>query len=63
MPHDHFIDGIVWPQMRDKLIVNKGVLDLADFLHELLSNAMIHSDDITDIDAWEVGEGWFVKYG
>jgi hypothetical protein len=63
VPHDHFIDGIVWPQMRDKLIVNKGNLDLADCLHELLSNAMIHSDDMMDTDAWEVGEGWFVKYG
>ena len=49
--------------MRDKLIVNKGAFDLADALHELLSNAMIHSDDITDTDAWEIGEGWFVKYG
>lgn len=63
VPHDNFIDGIVWPHLRDKLIVNKGTFDLADCLHELLSNTIIHSDDPIDTDAWEVGEGWFVKYG
>jgi hypothetical protein len=63
VPHDQFIDGIIWPQMRDNLIMHKATFDLADCLHELLMNSIIHSDDITDTDAWEVGEGWFIKYG
>ncbi|KIM33686.1 hypothetical protein M408DRAFT_326334 [Serendipita vermifera MAFF 305830] len=61
--HEFIIDGILFPDIRDKMILFKGSFDLADAVHTLYSTSIIHTDDLLTHANWEVAEEWFAKYG
>jgi len=61
--HEFIIDGILFPEVRDKMILYKGSYDLADAVHTLFTTSIIHTDDLLTHSNWEVSEEWFVKFG
>jgi hypothetical protein len=61
--HEFIIDGILFPEMRDKMILYKGSYDLADAVHTLFTTSIIYTDDLLTHSNWEVSEEWFVKFG
>ena len=61
--HEFVIDGIIFPDIRDKMILYKGSFDLAGAVHILYSTSIVHTDDLLTHANWEVSEEWFAKFG
>jgi len=63
VPHESVIDGILHPELRDRMILLRGRFDLVDCLMEYRSAVTIHGDDVLAHANWEIGEKWLQKYG
>lgn len=61
--HEYVIDGIIFPDIRDKMILYKGRFDLAGAMHLLFSTCLIHTEDMMVHANWEPSEEWFRQYG
>ncbi|EIN10659.1 hypothetical protein PUNSTDRAFT_142625 [Punctularia strigosozonata HHB-11173 SS5] len=62
VPHESVIDGIVHPELRDRIILLRGRFDLIDCLHEYRINVTVHGDDVLAHTNWELNEKWLRKY-
>ncbi|ODN76777.1 hypothetical protein, variant 1 [Cryptococcus amylolentus CBS 6039] len=56
VPHEHAIDGICFPSMRDRMILLRGRYDLVEVFHALLSEFTLHGDDVLDHRSYEISE-------
>ncbi|KAF8325279.1 uncharacterized protein EI90DRAFT_3073689 [Cantharellus anzutake] len=63
VPHDNLIDGIVYPEIRDRMILLKDRFDLAECLSMFLWTSIVHDDDVLAHSNWELGEDWLRRYG
>jgi len=63
VPHDNLIDGVVYPEVRDRMILLKDRFDLAECLTTLLWSTIVHGDDVLAHTNWELGEDWLRTYG
>ncbi|KAF9520399.1 hypothetical protein BS47DRAFT_1378924 [Hydnum rufescens UP504] len=63
VPHDNLIDGVVYPEIRDRMILLKDRFDLAECLTMLLWSTIVHGDDVLAHINWELGEDWLRTYG
>ncbi|KAF8313419.1 hypothetical protein DL93DRAFT_2081116 [Clavulina sp. PMI_390] len=61
--HDPLVDGIIYPEVRDRMILLKDQYDFAKCLTEFLWTVIIHGDDVLAHNNWELGEQWLRTYG
>ncbi|KIJ56562.1 hypothetical protein M422DRAFT_22723 [Sphaerobolus stellatus SS14] len=61
--HEGIINGIVHPEIRNRMILLRGRFDLADCIHSYLKNTTIHGDDVLAHANWEINEEWLKQYG
>ncbi|OCF30477.1 hypothetical protein I316_07859 [Kwoniella heveanensis BCC8398] len=62
VPHEHAIDGIIFPSFRDRMILLRGRYDLVEVFRAMLMEFTIHGDDILDYNNYEVSERFIVNY-
>ncbi|KAK4049464.1 hypothetical protein OIO90_005415 [Microbotryomycetes sp. JL221] len=62
VPHSQFFDGIIFPSLRDRLILLKDQYDLQTLLDDLLDAMQIHDNDILLPSNWELSETFLRKY-
>lgn len=62
MPHEHAIDGILFPTMRDRMILMRGRYDLVEAFHGYITEFTLHGDDALDHRNWEASERWLNNY-
>ncbi|BEI91231.1 uncharacterized protein CcaverHIS019_0400510 [Cutaneotrichosporon cavernicola] len=63
MPHEHAIDGIVFPSIRDRMILLRGKYDLVEAFHGYITEFTLHGDDALDHRNWEASERWLQDFG
>ncbi|KLO12825.1 hypothetical protein SCHPADRAFT_874908 [Schizopora paradoxa] len=63
VPHESVIDGIIHPELRDRMILLRGRFDLVECLHLLVKNITLHGDDVLAHANWEIGETWLRHFG
>lgn len=63
VPHDPLVDGIIYPEIRDRMILLKDQYDLAKCLTDFIWTTIIHGDDVLAHTNWELGEQWLRTYG
>ncbi|WVQ78739.1 hypothetical protein IAT38_000826 [Cryptococcus sp. DSM 104549] len=61
--HEHAIDGICFPAIRDRMIMLRGQYDLIEVFHAILSEFTLHGDDVLDHKSYEVSEKFIRDYG
>ncbi|KAH8920883.1 hypothetical protein BT69DRAFT_1352045 [Atractiella rhizophila] len=63
VPHDSFIDGIIWRDLRDRLIIyQQEGNSMTDLFSMLVENFQVHREDILDPASWELTEPFLKKY-
>ncbi|WWD16612.1 hypothetical protein CI109_101040 [Kwoniella shandongensis] len=62
VPHEHAIDGIVFPTIRDRMILLRGRYDLVEVFHAILSEFTLHGQDVLDHRSYEVSEKFIHNY-
>ncbi|AAW42655.1 hypothetical protein CNBC5960 [Cryptococcus deneoformans B-3501A] len=62
VPHEHAIDGICFPSLRDRMILLRGRYDLVEVFHSLLAEFTLHGDDVLDHRSYEVSEKFIHDY-
>jgi len=62
MPHESIIDGVLHPEIRDRMIMYRGRYDLLDCLHEFRLAVKVHGDEILNHANWEISEKWLRRY-
>ncbi|ORY84074.1 hypothetical protein BCR35DRAFT_303120 [Leucosporidium creatinivorum] len=62
VPHSFFFDGIIFPSLRDRLILLKDQYDLQTLLNDLVDAVDLHENDILIPSNWELSEGFLRKY-
>ncbi|OWT36314.1 hypothetical protein J008_05776 [Cryptococcus neoformans] len=62
VPHEHAIDGICFPSLRDRMILLRGRYDLVEVFHSLLAEFTLHGDDVLDHRSYEVSEKFIREY-
>jgi len=63
IPHDGVIDGIIHPELRDRMILLRDRVDLADCLLDYRASVTIHGDDVLSHGNWEISDKWLRRYG
>jgi hypothetical protein len=63
MPHEHAIDGILFPSIRDRMILLRGKYDLVEAFHGYITEFTLHGDDALDHRNWEASERWLRSFG
>ncbi|KLT41941.1 hypothetical protein CC85DRAFT_302818 [Cutaneotrichosporon oleaginosum] len=63
MPHEHAIDGILFPSIRDRMILLRGKYDLVEAFHGYITEFTLHGDDALDHRNWEASERWLREFG
>lgn len=63
MPHEHAIDGILFPSIRDRMILLRGKYDLIEAFHGYITEFTLHGDDALDHRNWEASERWLRDFG
>ncbi|KAJ8468188.1 hypothetical protein ONZ45_g17338 [Pleurotus djamor] len=63
IPHESVIDGIIHPELRDRMILLRNKFDLVDCLIEYKRSVTIHGDDVLAHSNWEIGEKWLRQFG
>ncbi|TDL29281.1 hypothetical protein BD410DRAFT_779642 [Rickenella mellea] len=63
VPHEGIIDGVVYPELRDRMILLRAQIDLVDCLHDLRKSVTLHGDDVLAHSNWELSEKWLRRYG
>jgi len=62
IPHETVVDAVVYPELRDRMILLRQRYELAECLMDLRSSVVIHGDDVLAHNNWEVGEKFIRKY-
>ncbi|WVR03908.1 hypothetical protein IAU60_000907 [Kwoniella sp. DSM 27419] len=62
VPHEHAIDGIIFPSIRDRMILLRGQYDLVEVFHSMLREFVLHGDDVLDHNNYEVTERFISDY-
>ncbi|KAK7695687.1 hypothetical protein QCA50_000323 [Cerrena zonata] len=62
IPHESIIDGILHPELRDRMILLRGRFDLVDCMHDLRTAVTIHGDDVLAHSNWEISPTWLQSY-
>ncbi|WVQ64790.1 uncharacterized protein L199_002959 [Kwoniella botswanensis] len=62
IPHEHAIDGIIFPSIRDRMILLRGRYDLVEVFRAMLSELELHGDDVLDHNNYEISERFIDNY-
>ncbi|TFK29300.1 hypothetical protein FA15DRAFT_664224 [Coprinopsis marcescibilis] len=62
IPHESVLDRLLHPELRDRVILNRGKFDLVDLLLDFRKFTTIHGDDVLAHGNWEIDEGFFRKH-
>ncbi|KAK4687397.1 hypothetical protein P7C73_g2728, partial [Tremellales sp. Uapishka_1] len=62
IPHELAIDGIIWPIIRDRMILYRGRYDLVSAFHGVMNDFAVHGDDTLDHRNWEISEKWLLEF-
>ncbi|KAI0676867.1 hypothetical protein C8Q78DRAFT_50817 [Trametes maxima] len=62
IPHESIIDGVLHPELRDRMILLRERFNLVDCLHDYRLAVTIHGDDVLAHVNWEIGESWLSRY-
>ncbi|ORX33644.1 hypothetical protein BD324DRAFT_639017 [Kockovaella imperatae] len=62
IPHEYVIDGMIYPTLRDRMILLRGQYDLVSALTDIVLQTRVHGDDVLNHEYWEIGEEWLRKY-
>ncbi|KAG2158843.1 uncharacterized protein EDB93DRAFT_1245407 [Suillus bovinus] len=60
--HESVIDRIIYPELRDRIILLRGQFSLADCLFDYKKAIKLHGDDVLAQHNWELAEWWLRKY-
>ncbi|KAG9317197.1 hypothetical protein JVU11DRAFT_1390 [Chiua virens] len=60
--HESVIDRIIYPGLRDRVILLRGQFSLADCLFDYKKGIKLHGDDVLAHNNWELSEWWLRKY-
>ncbi|KAG2043031.1 hypothetical protein BDR03DRAFT_1088033 [Suillus americanus] len=60
--HESVIDRIIYPELRDRIILLRGQISLADCLFDYKKAVKLHGDDVLAQHNWELAEWWLRKY-
>jgi len=63
IPHESFLDRILHPELRDRMILFRDRYELLDCALDLRRATIIHGDDVLAHNNWEIGEKFLRKYG
>ncbi|KAG6837942.1 hypothetical protein H0H93_008336 [Arthromyces matolae] len=63
IPHESVIDGILHPELRDRMILYRNRYDLVECLIDYRRSVTIHGDDVLAHGNWEIGEKFLRQYG
>ncbi|CDO74049.1 hypothetical protein BN946_scf185043.g99 [Trametes cinnabarina] len=62
IPHESVIDGVLHPELRDRMILLRDRFNLVDCLHDYRYAVTIHGDDVLAHQNWEIAESWLQRY-
>ncbi|KAI0334760.1 hypothetical protein GY45DRAFT_1241926 [Cubamyces sp. BRFM 1775] len=62
IPHESAIDGVLHPELRDRMILLRDRFNLVDCLHDYRYAVTIHGDDVLAHHNWEIAESWLQRY-
>ena len=62
VPHNAIFDGIIFPSLRDRLILLKDQYPLEELTRDLLQAIRIHGNDLLLAENWEVSIEFLKKY-
>ncbi|KAI0637810.1 hypothetical protein C8Q77DRAFT_1047586 [Trametes polyzona] len=62
IPHESVIDGVLHPELRDRMILLRDRFNLVDCLHDYRYAVTIHGDDVLAHNNWEIAESWLQRY-
>nr|XP_018264594.1 uncharacterized protein I303_02766 [Kwoniella dejecticola CBS 10117]OBR86752.1 hypothetical protein I303_02766 [Kwoniella dejecticola CBS 10117] len=62
IPHEHAIDGIIFPSVRDRMILLRGRYDLVEVFHAMLTEFELHGDDVLDHNNYEISETFIENF-
>ncbi|BGP32236.1 hypothetical protein JCM10296v2_004017 [Rhodotorula toruloides] len=62
VPHPPFFDGIIWPSLRDRLILLKDQFALPTLIEDFCNGVSVNGDDSLAPEAWELSEEFIRKY-
>jgi hypothetical protein len=62
VPHSAIFDGIIFPSLRDRLILLKDQYPLEELTKDLVGGLSIHGNDLLLAENWEVDESFLRKY-
>nr|XP_019004725.1 uncharacterized protein I203_02849 [Kwoniella mangroviensis CBS 8507]OCF68186.1 hypothetical protein I203_02849 [Kwoniella mangroviensis CBS 8507] len=62
IPHEHAIDGILFPSIRDRMILLRGEYDLVEVFRAMLAEFELHGDDVLDHNNYEISERFIENY-
>ncbi|KAI0356632.1 hypothetical protein OH77DRAFT_1477874 [Trametes cingulata] len=62
IPHQSVIDGVLHPELRDRMILLRDRFSLVDCLHDYRYAVTIHGDDVLAHNNWEIAESWLKRY-
>ncbi|PPQ72348.1 hypothetical protein CVT24_002064 [Panaeolus cyanescens] len=62
IPHESAVDCVLHPDLRDRMILYRQKIDLAECFIDLRQAVTIHGDDVLAHQSWEIGEKFLRKY-
>ncbi|KAI0723380.1 hypothetical protein C8Q76DRAFT_615413 [Earliella scabrosa] len=62
IPHESVIDGVLHPELRDRMILLRERFNLVDCMHDYRLAVTIHGDDVLAHNNWEISEAWLSRY-
>ncbi|BGP24801.1 transcription factor [Rhodotorula toruloides] len=62
VPHPPFFDGIIFPSLRDRLILLKDQLELPTLIEDFSTGVSVNGDDSLAPESWELSEEFIRKY-
>jgi hypothetical protein len=62
LPHEHAIDGVLFPSLRDRMVLLRGKYDLVEAFHGYITEFSLHGDDALDHRNWEASEKWLTQF-
>ncbi|KAF9535096.1 hypothetical protein CPB83DRAFT_843463 [Crepidotus variabilis] len=62
IPHESVIDRVLFPELRDRMILLRQRYELVDCLMDMRGSVTIHGDDVLAHANWELGEEFVQKY-
>ncbi|GAA5940875.1 uncharacterized protein JCM15063_000906 [Sporobolomyces koalae] len=62
VPHSAVFDGIIFPSLRDRLILLKDQYPIAELTQDLIRAIRIHGNDLLLAENWELSEEFLKKY-